>query len=362
MPIIPASSGSITVSGSGTSYTHVVAGEALAKYNAVYIDLSDSNKAKKAICDGTLAQSQVLGLTTEVVSNGSSGEVIITGVIDDNSWTWIPNKWIYLSTTGTLTQTLTTINGQYAIPIALAITITEIFVQPMTGWLVTSGSNSIGFKAVTFSHSASTFSIVTPPANAIISQVTAIVSVAAGASGATISVGTSGSPSSVISTSVVDLTALGNHSTLPFIDVGAGPSEYIITVTAGGQTFSGTLYFHYFVPNTRVGNSGLASLSFTQATSSPATIFTPTDNAIITRCVVVTDTAASAGSPTASIGIVGNTARDMATTDINLRAQEVSVYEPYTAVGTSPAAIILTITPDSQTFGGRCYITYKVSQ
>ena len=310
-----------------------------------------------------LLQSQVLGLVIESggIATNATGQVIVNGTVTTGSWT--ANKWCYLdSTAGVLTQTLTTTNGQYAIPVGIAISATVIYVQPMTGWLVTSGSNSIGFKAVTFNQASATFSIVTPPANAIISQVTAVVSVAAGASGATISVGTSGSPSSVISTSVVDLTALGNHSTLPFIDVGAGPSEYIITVTAGGQTFSGTLYFHYFVPNTGVGNSGLASLSFTQATSSPATIFTPTDNAIITRCVVVTDTSASAGSPMASIGIVGNTARDMSTSDINLKAQEVSVYEPYTAVGTSPAAIILTITPDSQTFGGRCYITYKVSQ
>ena len=46
--------------------------------------------------------------------------------------------------------------------------------------------------------------------------------------------------------------------------------------------------------------------AFTQATSSPYTIFTPPENAIITRVTVNVTSAASAGSPTLSIGVAGD--------------------------------------------------------
>ena len=108
------------------------------------------------------------------------------------------------------------------------------------------------------------------------------------------------------------------------------------------------------------GQSGLKLTAFSQATSSPSLLLDPPDGAVITRVVVVVDSAAGGGSPTCSIGVSGNEGRDMATTDSDLETAGTYIVEPYTACGTSGANISLTITPDSQTFAGRCYLHYVV--
>jgi hypothetical protein len=100
--------------------------------------------------------------------------------------------------------------------------------------------------------------------------------------------------------------------------------------------------------------------SFTQATSSPLTIIAPADDSVVSRVIIVVDSAASAGSPTISVGISGDTDRDMLTTDSNLLA--VGIYEvaPMTDVGTDPDDIIATIVPNGQTFSGRVYVEITV--
>ena len=105
---------------------------------------------------------------------------------------------------------------------------------------------------------------------------------------------------------------------------------------------------------------GVKALSFTQATSSPALLLDPPNTAVITKVVIVVDTAAASGAPTCSVGVSGTAGRDMATTDSNLLALGTYIYEPYTACGTDGANISLTITPDSQTFAGRCYLHYVI--
>jgi hypothetical protein len=140
----------------------------------------------------------------------------------------------------------------------------------------------------------------------------------------------------------------------------------------GGVATSVTVAGHALTGNVTVSQSdvGLANvinvaqavkaLAFTQATSSPALLLDPPDNAVLTKIVIVVDTAASAGAPTCSVGIVGTAGRDMATTDCSLLTAGTYIVEPYTACGTSGANISLTITPDSQTFAGRCYLHYVV--
>ncbi len=106
-------------------------------------------------------------------------------------------------------------------------------------------------------------------------------------------------------------------------------------------------------------NSDLVQVeAFTEATSSPVTIFTPSANAIITKVAVEVSVAASGGSPTISVGISGTVDRDMTAAENDLKT--VGLYEttPYTAVGGSPAAVIATITPSAQTFTGKVYIYY----
>jgi hypothetical protein len=100
--------------------------------------------------------------------------------------------------------------------------------------------------------------------------------------------------------------------------------------------------------------------AFTQATSSPVTIFTPPANAVITMVQIEVSSAATAGTPTVSVGISGDTDRDMDEEYSDLLA--VGVYEasPLTYVGATPAAIILTILPDSQTFSGKVRVWYVV--
>jgi hypothetical protein len=306
----------------------------------------------------------VLGIVTQSggISSNGTGTVSVNGTVTNGAWSWTVNKWIYLdSTSGALTQTLTTVSGQYAIPVAIALSATQVYIQPMTGWVVNNPNNvSVGVKAISFSQSSGTLSIFTPVANTVITGITVAMSSAASATGATIQVGTAADTDSVMDTTSIDLMLTGNHIYDPYVSVGSTPSEYLLTVTAGGQTFSGILYVHYAVPSVFTGQGGMVALSFTQATSSPALLCTPTANAIVTKCVIVTDTAAAGGAPTCSIGVSGTVGRDMATTDSSLLTLGTYIYEPYTACGATPAAISLTITPASQTFAGRAYVFYQV--
>lgn len=112
---------------------------------------------------------------------------------------------------------------------------------------------------------------------------------------------------------------------------------------------------------TPVSNSAYIQLeSFTQATSSPLTILAPEDASVVSKVIVVVDSAASAGSPTLSVGVAGTVERDMAAADNDLKT--VGVYEvtPMTQLGASPGDIIATLVPDSQTFSGRIYLEITI--
>lgn len=98
-------------------------------------------------------------------------------------------------------------------------------------------------------------------------------------------------------------------------------------------------------------------IAFTQATTSPATIFTPENGEIVTEVIVEVTTAAGGGSPTLAIGVSGTTGAYMATTENNLK--EVGVYDVEPMVVNSAAAIIATIVVSAQTFVGK--ITVKTS-
>ena len=352
----------VSAEAAGNNYSSVSAGVALTQGQAVYFDTSTS-KARLALNNGTQAQSNVVGLVYDAsISQNASGNVICSGTLTYG--TWVANKYIYLdSTAGGLTQTCPTTNGVYAIPIGIAISTTQILVRPMTGWVVSSQNIPIGFKAVTFNQGSGTVAIVTPPANAVIKQITSVISAASGAGGS-LSVGVSGSVASVMDTTIVDTSAMGNYISEPYYSVGGSPVQYIVTVTKGAQTsFSGTLYFHYAIPNVVIGTGGMLGTSFTQSTSSPVLLFTPPDNSVITKCVIVVDTAATSGTPNCSIGVTGTAARDMATTDSDLLTLGTYIYEPFTDVGTGQGAVYLTLTGHgSSGVTGRAYVNYMVKQ
>ena len=343
---------------SGNNFVTITGGEVLARYDVVYVNTSNSNKAHKAQCDGTGLQAEVLGMVTEAlgITEDGTGQVIVNGTVTNVAWSWTPNKWIYLSATpGALTQTLPTTNGQYVVPVAIALSATQIYIQPMTGWVVSDGDIALGCKKVSFDETSGTVAIVTPPANAVVTQITAVITNAAAGSGGTIEIGVSGNTDSLVATTVFDLTQTGNHVYDPFYSVGGSPDEYILTVTAGGRTFDGVIYFHYAVPNTYTGLGGVASVSFTQATSSPALLVNLPENVVVTRCTVVIDTAASGGSPTVSIGTVGDADLLFDETDCDLLTQGIYLYDPFVE---QSGNVYLTLTPDSQSFSGRAYVQF----
>lgn len=142
--------------------------------------------------------------------------------------------------------------------------------------------------------------------------------------------------------------ALGSDLTIT-LPPDVGSSGYVLQTDGAGTTIWAAVST----------NADLVQVeSFTEATSSPLTIFTPPANAIITDVVIDVSVAAGGGAPTVSVGVSGTVARDMATTESDLKIVGRYQVNPDTAVGGSPAAIILTITPASQTFTGKVYVKY----
>ena len=76
---------------------------------------------------------------------------------------------------------------------------------------------------------------------------------------------------------------------------------------------------------------------------------------MITQGVI--DTPASGGSPTVSIGSVGDPDGLFDETDCDLLTQGIYLYDPFVE---QSGATYLTITDDSQTFEGRVYMQYMV--
>lgn len=110
-----------------------------------------------------------------------------------------------------------------------------------------------------------------------------------------------------------------------------------------------------------VSNAGLwQEEDFTEATSSPLTIFTPPANATILAVEVEVTVAASAGSPTIAVGVAGTAERDMTTAQNDLKTVGLWRVRPGTEVGATPGAVIATITPDSQTFTGKVRVEYAI--
>jgi hypothetical protein len=111
-----------------------------------------------------------------------------------------------------------------------------------------------------------------------------------------------------------------------------------------------------------LGTQQTQSENFDETTSSPLTICVPAANATVQTVVVQVSSAASAGSPTIEVGIVGDTGTYMSTTDNDLTVAAIFEVSPYESVGATPSAILATIVPDSQTFSGTIFVTYTVAQ
>jgi hypothetical protein len=108
-------------SGGGGSTTHTItAGETLAEFDAVYLDTSDNSEAKKGTNNGTEAQADIVGIITESggITDTETGEITLSGPITrTGGWAGLSDGWVYLGTSGALTNTPPTADDTYVKPV-----------------------------------------------------------------------------------------------------------------------------------------------------------------------------------------------------------------------------------------------------
>lgn len=141
---------------------------------------------------------------------------------------------------------------------------------------------------------------------------------------------------------------MGGNITLVLPNGVGSPGQFLQSDGSGGMNWANS-----------VSNGALWAVeSFTQATSSPQTIFTPPANSYITKALVSVTTPAGGGSPTLALGISGQTALYMATTENYLLQANDYVKDLSAAAGASPAPIIATHVPNGQTYSGLIFVEY----
>lgn len=101
--------------------------------------------------------------------------------------------------------------------------------------------------------------------------------------------------------------------------------------------------------------------TFTQANDGVNALFTPPANATILEVALEVTTAASAGSPTAKVGVSGADDRYMTTGENDLKRAAIFRTLPHYDEDTTPDALILTIAAASQTFTFTVYVRYGVA-
>lgn len=150
-------------------------------------------------------------------------------------------------------------------------------------------------------------------------------------------------------TNYVGLSApAGQAGTVTFVLPGADGSsnQFLKTDGALNLSFASVMAYAEQVNETAFAN-----------TDTTLALFTPAANAIITKCQIEVTTAGSAGSPTISIGVAGIVARDMATTESDLKT--VGLYEVHSnTVTTTSLAMIATVVASAQTFTGFVRVWY----
>jgi hypothetical protein len=131
--------------GSASSVISGTAGESLNQYDVVYSDSSSGN-FKKAVCSGTLAQADALGIVIQDggISSGSSGNILLGGDVTNGSWSWVTGGELFLSnSSGGITQTKPTTVGYYVKPLGFAKTTGSIWFYPNLGWKIYADPNTI---------------------------------------------------------------------------------------------------------------------------------------------------------------------------------------------------------------------------
>jgi hypothetical protein len=112
----------------------------------VYQDIT-TGKYKKSQSDGTSSEAGIVGVVTQDggITNNSTGEVTLEGLVENLSWSWTPGKTLYLSgTAGSLTETEPTTSGHYYVVAGHSVTATQIWFQPEMGWQIGVGAGTTG--------------------------------------------------------------------------------------------------------------------------------------------------------------------------------------------------------------------------
>jgi hypothetical protein len=132
--------------------TSGVAGEDLVQFDVVYSDDLDGGKYKKAINSDTAKRAYAVGIVTASggISTDSSGEITLCGRVTNITWAWTTGKAVYVdSVAGGLTQEEPSTIGYYVRPIGEAISATEIWFDPQTGWRTIPSGTVIGLTGPT---------------------------------------------------------------------------------------------------------------------------------------------------------------------------------------------------------------------
>lgn len=125
--------------GGVSSTTDGIAAESLPQYRMIYADSTASGYLGLGEYDQTEVKANVFGMVTQDggISASSTGEITLLGKITNPAWSWNPNADLWLSSSGTLTETKPTADSVYAIPCGHSLLEpTEIWLSPKTGWKI----------------------------------------------------------------------------------------------------------------------------------------------------------------------------------------------------------------------------------
>ena len=157
--------------GGVSSTTDGIAAESLPQYRMIYADSTASGYLGLGEYNQTEAKANVFGMVTQNggISVSGTGEITLLGKITNPAWNWNPNADLWLSSSGTLTETKPTADSVYAIPCGHSLLDpTEIWLSIKTGWKIGASNISAAGPLVRgavegrFDHNSDTELIWTP--------------------------------------------------------------------------------------------------------------------------------------------------------------------------------------------------------
>lgn len=73
----------------------------------------------------------IIGITTSAISAGGSGQVQMSGIMNEPSWSWTPGKVIWVTNNGVLSQ-VPPPTGKWILQIGVATLTNQILIDPKT--------------------------------------------------------------------------------------------------------------------------------------------------------------------------------------------------------------------------------------